>query len=87
MIARAARGNPWCFAQNATYSMQDIIQTAKRHVEEYAKINPKGLSHMRKHCMWYVHGMPGATIARNKFSTCKTIEDYNYVFDQIIERN
>lgn len=86
MIARAARGNPWVFNMNDTYSMQDKIKTAKRHVCEYAKLNKKGLTHMRKHCMWYTRGMPGATIARNKFSTCRTVEDYKLVFDQILER-
>lgn len=83
MVARAARGNPWVFSKNATYSMQNCIDTAKRHVLEYEKYNQKGLSHMRKHCMWYVHGLPGATIARSQFSSCKTKEDYFHVLDNL----
>lgn len=50
MIGRAARGNPFIFSKNATYSMQDKIKVAKKHVQNYEKLYPKNLAHMRKHC-------------------------------------
>lgn len=86
MIGRASRGNPWVFSKNNAVSPQDKINTAKYHVLEYAKINASGLSHMRKHCMWYISGFPGASVARNMFSTCNCVEDYLNVFSRIEER-
>lgn len=41
---------------------------------------------MRKHCMWYTSGMPGATIARNRFSSCKNVDDYLCVFDDLLKK-
>lgn len=85
MIGRAARGNPWVFnSDNIDFS--EKINCAKRHVVEYDKLNHAGLSHMRKHCMWYCAGMPGASFARNKFSTCSTVDQYLGIFDQLKER-
>lgn len=86
MIGRAARGNPWVFSKVGLDDYLARIKIAKRHVVEYEKINPLGLAHMRKHCMWYVSGMPGATIARNRFSFCSCLEDYLKVFDELKER-
>lgn len=85
MIGRASRGNPFLFSGEEA-SFVDKINTAKRHVEEYSKMHPKNLSYMRKHCNWYVHGMPGATFARDKFSHCDTVDDYISVLDELKER-
>lgn len=85
MIGRAARGNPFLFNdKEASYA--ERIETAKRHVEEYSKLYPRNLAYMRKHCNWYVHGMPGATFARDKFSHCDTVDDYIGVLNELEER-
>ena len=44
----------------------------------------KPLSRMRKHAMWYVAGLPGASIARGKFNLCNTLDDFNAVFDELL---
>ena len=85
MIGRAARGNPFLF-NDKEVSYTERIETAKRHVEEYSKLYPRNLAYMRKHCNWYVHGMPGATFARDKFSHCDTVDDYISVLDELEER-
>lgn len=85
MIGRASRGNPWIF-NDKKVGVSERIKIAKKHVIEYDKINHPGLSHMRKHCMWYCAGMPGASYARNKFSTCNTLDEYIDVFNQLEER-
>lgn len=86
LIGRAARGNPWVFNEKPNIDAKYRIKLALYHLENYYRLYPKNLSYMRKHCMWYISGMPGATIARNKISTCVTIDEYIDVFNQLLER-
>lgn len=100
MIGRGAQGNPWVFSQINTAlsekgepilaNAEQRIEMAKRHASLLQEIyGPKGLSRMRKHGMWYVAGLPGASHARGKISECETIDDFNGVFDSLLayERN
>ena len=93
MIGRAAQGNPWIFEEVKAAkegvawnppSATERIQLAKRHAELMSHLPGKPLSRMRKHAMWYVAGLPGASIARGKFNLCNTLDDFNTVFDELL---
>lgn len=95
MIARAAEGNPWVFAQvkaalagkeePAKPTASDRIQMARRHARLLEKREGRNIVRMRKHAMWYVTGLPGASKARGMFNYCTTLEDFERVFDQLEE--
>ena len=91
MIARGAEGNPWIFAQvkaalagepePAKPTTLDRIAMARRHAELLEKREGRNIVRMRKHAMWYVTGLPGASKARGLFNYCTTREDFDRVFD------
>ena len=95
MIGRGACGNPWIFSQiNAAFAGREIpespsfeqrIATARRHAEVLEEYQQYALVRMRKHAMWYFAGMPDASVARNAITKCETLEDFNHVFDQMLE--
>jgi nifR3 family TIM-barrel protein len=90
MIARGAQGNPWIFAQvraaldgapapNPPTTI-DRLDMALRHARLLTNREGKNIARMRKHAMWYTHGLPGASTARGKLNYCTTIEDFEEVF-------
>lgn len=93
MIARAAEGNPWVFAQCAaalegrplppqpTYEMR--LETGKRHARLLGQLEGPRIVKMRKHAMWYLTGIPGAARARGRFNYCETADDFCCVFDEV----
>lgn len=101
MVARGAQGNPWIFSeiahalgfdanlpQDAPYEQptpEERIEMLRRHATLLAQRTGGHLSAMRKHAIWYVHGMPGASRAREAFSACSTLEDFNSVLDDLKE--
>ena len=100
MVGRGAQGNPWIFSQiNAALSGKELpshptvkqrIAMAKKHAVILEELyGTKGLARMRKHGMWYISGLPGASYARGKISECQTIDDFNEVFNMLLsyERN
>lgn len=96
MIARAAEGNPWVFAEvqaalagvdaPSAPTATERIEAAKRHVAMLADLRGGRVAPMRKHAAWYVSGMPGAAAARGKLNECSTVEDFFAVFDEMLER-
>lgn len=95
MIARAAEGNPWVFAQckaalagepePAKPSVEERIAMARRHARLLAEREGRNIVRMRKHAMWYMTGLPGAAAARAKINACVSIEDFDRVFDELLE--
>lgn len=96
MIARAAEGNPWVFAQvkaalkganvPASPTAVERIAMARRHAELLTRRSGKNIVRMRKHAMWYMSGLPGASVARSKFNYCISLADFNSVFDELEQR-
>lgn len=95
MIARAAEGNPWIFAQakaaiagtpepEPPTALQRLAM-ARRHAALLSKREGRNIVRMRKHAMWYVTGLPGASKARGLFNYCTTFEDFDKVFSQLEE--
>ena len=94
MIARAAEGNPWIFAQVRAAlegkpeppapTVEERLQQARQHAELLAAREGRNIVRMRKHAQWYCAGLPGASAARGRLSTCSTLEDFNDVFDELL---
>ncbi|HAM14493.1 MAG TPA: tRNA dihydrouridine synthase DusB [Eggerthellaceae bacterium] len=94
MIARGAQGNPWIFneVKNALEgrewrapSTAERIAMAHRHAALLSEREGRNIVRMRKHAMWYVKGLPGATRARTLFNDCCTLEDFDRVFEELID--
>lgn len=95
MIGRAAEGNPWLFAQAAaalegrpepaapTAALR--IDMARRHARLLAQREGRNIVRMRKHAAWYMAGLPGAAVARGKINACVSVEDFDAVFDELLE--
>ena len=96
MIARAAEGNPWIFAQVksvlqgnrslALPSAQELIAMARTHARLLSQREGRNICRMRKHAMWYMAGLPGASAARARINLCTTLEEFNEVFDELLEK-
>ena len=95
MIARGAQGNPWLFAQAkaalagvaepAAPTLTERLDMARRHALLLQKREGRNIVRMRKHAMWYVAGLPGASRARELFNYCTTFEDFERVFSLLEE--
>lgn len=96
MIARAAQGNPWIFAQVKSVlrgngslmppSAQERIAMARTHARLLSQREGRNICRMRKHAMWYMAGLPDASAARARINLCMTLEDFNEVFDELLEK-
>ena len=95
MIARAAEGNPWVFAdvkaalQGKPYTAPTVgerLQMARRHAALLQQREGRNIVRMRKHAAWYVTGLPGAARARALFNECTSLEDFDRVFDLLEEQ-
>lgn len=101
MVARGSQGNPWIFsdikrALNTTandsaidcveHGAHERIDMARRHAHELNAYDARKLVRMRKHAAWYFHGLPGASFARAELYKCKTLQDFEYVFDEFETR-
>lgn len=94
MIARAAEGNPWVFAQAkaalagesepAPPTMVERIEMARRHARLLSEREGRNIVRMRKHASWYMTGLPGAAAARGKLNACVSMEDFDCVFDELL---
>lgn len=94
MIARAAEGNPWVFAQAKAAlagapvpslpTVEERIALARRHARLLSQREGKNIVRMRKHAMWYMTGLPGAAAARGRINACVSVEDFDQVFDELL---
>lgn len=95
MIGRAAQGNPWVFQQAkaaltgceppALPTVEQRVALARRHARLLSERLGNTLVYMRKHAMWYLHGVPGAARARGDLNACVTAEDFDAVFDRLLD--
>ena len=83
MIGRGALGNPWIFQEvraalnGEAYTVPDYrtrIETAIRHAEmTEAHKGRQGILELRKHTIWYLRGVRGASQLRTKLQTAQTV--------------
>ena len=95
MIARGAEGNPWVFAQARAAlagkpeprapDARERVAMARRHARLLAAREGRNIVRMRKHAMWYMAGLPGAAAARERINACVDVEDFERVFDELLE--
>ena len=92
MIARAAEGNPWVFADVKAAldggdftppTVAERLRMARRHASLLEQREGRNIVRMRKHAAWYVTGLPGASKARAAFNECSTLDEFNRVFDEL----
>jgi tRNA-dihydrouridine synthase B len=81
MIGRAARGRPWIFREIQHYldtgsllppvSLQVVKDTLLEHLRALHAFygSHPGLGFARKHCAWYLEGLPGAEAFRKLFNS------------------
>lgn len=95
MIGRGTQGNPWIFSQvkaalaglgePAEPSIEQRVAMAHKHAELLSARMGNTLVYMRKHVMWYLHGIPGASKARGQLNQCVTLADFDAVLEQLLE--
>ncbi|KMQ50838.1 tRNA dihydrouridine synthase B [Chitinispirillum alkaliphilum] len=92
MIGRATYGNPWIFAaakaalSDKPYtppSARERIATIVRHLELFACMHgeQRACKEMKKHVAWYIKGMPGAAVLRNRLFRSETIDELRDIID------
>ena len=65
-------------------TVAERIAMARRHARLLDEAGGKAIARMRKHAMWYVAGLPGASAARARFCECSTVEDFDAAFDDLL---
>ena len=86
MIARAAQGNPWIFAETTRYLRdgsnperplaQEVYDTVIRHADLQLQYKGEyiGIREMRKHVSWYSTGYPGSARFRAQINCMEDME-------------
>jgi len=94
MIGRAALGDPWLFSRINTYlqtgellphaTFEQRLDGAKTHAALLRDIlgEKRASKEMRGHLVFYIKGMPGAPILRNRLMTTKSTEEIGAVLDE-----
>lgn len=86
MIGRAAYGNPWIFRNTGEFlkgknisavTVEERLNTVLMHIrmfmDEYGE--SRAAREMKKHCAWYIHGMPGASLIRNNIFRAGSVNE------------
>ncbi len=63
-------------------TLQDRVEMARRHIHLLSSRLGNTVVYMRKHVMWYLHGVPGASRARAALNACVTVDDFDRVLDE-----
>ena len=69
----------------AAPTIAERIALARRHARLLEQREGRNIVRMRKHAMWYVAGLPGAANARGRLNHCSSLEDFDAVFDELLE--
>ena len=87
MIARAAQGNPWVFAEVIAFlesgtipghpDRQAVIDMLLRHARLLVEDKGEyiGMREMRRHAAWYLKGIPGAAKLRTRMTALEHYEE------------
>lgn len=94
MIGRAALGNPWIFSRTAHFlstdellplpSIHEKLSTVLRHLDLVSKSKgaKTALLEMRKHAAWYIRGLPGAALMRQKINHAESVKELGVLLTQ-----
>jgi len=94
MIARAAQGNPWIFAQIKAYlengekpekpAFPTVLEEIRRHAGMLTEEKGEwtAVRELRKHVAWYTEGYPYSAGLRNRINLCVSMEDLFAVLEE-----
>lgn len=93
-IGRGCHGAPWIFTLIRSYLAQGTYQPLswdekKAIILDHAKLaleskGEHGIIELRKHLMWYVKGIPGASELRQQLAHIHSIDDVNRALEAIV---
>lgn len=96
MVGRGAEGNPWIFEDIATYlatgtaapapTAEQRIAVALEHARMLADRYQDNIVKMRKHAMWYLRGLYGASTARRAINDAVTFADFKTIFEAVLAK-
>lgn len=94
MVARGSQGNPWLFPRAAALlagepdpgepDAKERLRVARLHARELAELTDPVVAalRMRKHLMWYTHGLSGATHFRERVNATPAFDDLMGLVDE-----
>lgn len=88
MIGRGAQGKPWIFGELKGNKFNgDILPVIKRHVEILREYYDEDwlVKYMRKHFLWYLSGVDGASEIRLKVATSPSIDESLKIMEKVFE--
>ena len=94
MIGRGAMGNPWIFRElndlnhgrnPEPVSLVERFQMIDEHYRRMLSWKPEHIAvrEMRKHVGWYLHGLRGASRARNEINHAESVAQVQLILEQI----
>lgn len=96
MVGRGAQGNPWVFEDIAAYletglsapapTAEQRIMVALDHARMLADRYHDNIVKMRKHAMWYLRGLYGASTARRAINDAITFDDFKTIFEAVLAK-
>lgn len=92
-LARGALGRPWLFKEIKKNQVIDlkpkqILSIAVKHAElEHSLKGKRGIIDLRKHLVWYVHGLTGAAKMRERLVTVKNLAEIKKVACALVVEN
>ncbi|MEG2088137.1 MAG: tRNA-dihydrouridine synthase, partial [Angelakisella sp.] len=97
MVGRAALGAPWLFRQISDYlttgscqptpPVEERMEVMLRHMSLLVgyKGEVVGMREARKHCSWYMTGIPGAATLRRESGMLATLTDAQRLAERAVE--
>ncbi|WP_078543178.1 tRNA dihydrouridine synthase DusB [Litchfieldia alkalitelluris] len=97
MIGRAALGNPWMIYQTVKFletgelmpepGVKEKIDVCILHLDRLIDLKSEHIAvrEMRKHAAWYLKGIRGNAIVRNKVNECNTRQDLVTLLTDFVE--
>jgi nifR3 family TIM-barrel protein len=94
MVGRGAMGNPWIFEEISANldgraytqpTLKERLNIASEQLTEMIlhKGERVGLAEAKKHMAWYINGVNGAALARDKIMKATNAQDILHVFDEL----
>lgn len=85
-IARGALGNPWIFGlKERPKNKAEIFKVILANAELVKKLKGEaGLVELRKHLVWYVNGLNGASKLRAELVKIKTLKELKYILNKYL---